>query len=135
MYNCDWPSSWIANGPHGLFIPTYQQSCDRNFVESIAIPAGEALIFDCPLFLVNRQILTPNAPNEPICFRLGLIDFITETDLYQYNRMNGGMNYMLQKARTIYWSNLLTDSIDLKNLKSITGHKYLTYHLTKEVSR
>ena len=104
-------------------------------MESIAIPAGEVLIFDCPLFLVNRQILTPDAPNEPICFRLGLIDFITETDLYQYNRMNGGMNYMLQKARTIYWSNLLTDSIDLKNLKSITGHKYLTYHLTKEVSR
>ena len=131
MMSCDWPNSWVANGPHGLFTATFQPGCDGNFPASITIPAGAALIFNCPLFLVPGHLANFTKQDDAICFKLGFIDFASTDDVRDLH--DEKIPAKLRVARTVYWSNTLTNEINLATAKEVTGDScYLTYHLDRD---
>lgn len=144
MMNCDWPSSWIAKGSDGLFNPTVQPSCNKNAPTVVSIPVGEAVVFECPLLLMNGHIAKVKEQNSVYCFKLGFIEFASGFENFSYTRMlefkdDGHSVSKLKKRRArkketpprIYWSNLISSEINMLTVKEITDDsRYFAYHLT-----
>ncbi len=132
MMSCDWPESWVASGARGFFEPTYQPSCDKNTPAIVTIPAGEAVVFKCPLFGINAYAGNPEDLNGVISFKLGFID-LTSQDVWdgfygipQKERIQA----KIQKARAVYWSNVITNKIDINAVEKLLGDdRYLSYSL------
>ena len=130
MMNCDWPNSWIGNGSNGLSHVTFQPGCDKNAPHSFMIPANEAVVFNCPLYLVRGYLIKSGEHNETMCFRFGFVDLDSWDSVSNYNRAE--IPEKIRRARGIYWSNILTNELDPIAAKEVTSPSNLTYHLTWE---
>ncbi|GAA4040528.1 hypothetical protein GCM10022409_28080 [Hymenobacter glaciei] len=126
MYNCEWSASWVATGPHGLFNATYIPSCGKNFVAPVPIPAGDALVFNCPLY-VNGHIIKNGEPITTEYFKLGFVDYSSTDDASRSTDKE--LRDRVKIARVVYWSNALTTTVDPRVLKELTGEgRYFSYH-------
>lgn len=130
MMTCDWPTSWIANGPNGLFVPATQLNCDGNYPTAITLLAGEALVFNCPLILMGAHLIRLGEQNKAVWFKLGFVDLVSEEDVskYENSQTKTEIAAKVLKARGVYWSNLLTDAVDPATVKKITS--YNPFHCT-----
>ena len=132
MMSCEWPNSWIAKGPSGLFEPTFRPVCSRNTPTRVTIPAGEALIFDCPLLLVTSTSANARAQDSTISFKLGFMDLGFADSRYRAETSGMRISEKTNKAHAVYWSNFLSSGIDTANAQKITGNRrYFDYHLTQ----
>ena len=132
MMSCDWPESWVASGTKALFEPTYQLSCDKNIPITVTIPAGEAAVFKCPLYGVNAYTEKPESPNSQISIKLGFIDLTLQAvwDGFYGIPQKERIRAKIQKARAVYWSNMITNKINMNTIEEITGdNRYLNYSL------
>ena len=123
MMGCDWANSWIAKatGPDSLFTPTFLPACTANYPLFLTIPVGEGLIFSCPLLLVNGRFTDTKNPRLLVGFRVGFIDVKNEEGVLS---MRGAKPLdKITNARAVYWSNLVTNAIDLTTAVKIKrGH-------------
>ena len=119
---CGWPSSsWLGNGPNGLFLPTIQLQCDRDFAKTITIPANGTLEFNCPLFLLKAHLSKTGRQETVDCFRLGFIDLKSELDAQFWLSDEIAIPSILHKARKICWSNTLTNEVNPADVKEVKG--------------
>lgn len=134
MMDCDWPRSWVASGTDGFFEPTWQPGCDKNSPISIEIPAGEAIIFMCPLELplpLGRINATTGNPdnldyylNYLPSLKLGFMDLSLESvtnGFYGMTHEEDRILAKMRKARAVYWANLFTNTVKADTLKELTG--------------
>lgn len=132
MMSCDWPESWVASGARGFFEPTYQLSCDKNTPTVVTIPAGEAVVFKCPLYGINAYSENPESFNGLLSIKFGFIDLRLQDvwDGFHGIPQKERMQAKIQKARAVYWSNAITNKINMTTVQEITGDgRYLSYSL------
>ena len=113
MMACDWAISWVAKASKkdSLFTPTFLPACTANFPICLTIPVGEEFIFSCPLLLVNGYFVDSKKPRQLVYFRLGFIDLKNEEDVLSSRGLK--IPDKITSARAVYWSNLLSNAIDL----------------------
>ena len=91
--------------------------------------AGEALIFGCPLLLVKANA-DEQGSTKP--FKLGFLDLELNDVKYRAETAEERIFEKTHKARAIYWSNALTNNIDLAIAQKVTGdNRYFDFHLTQ----
>ena len=142
MMGCDWPESWVASNSSSFFQPTSQPGCDKNSPVSIEIPAGQAIIFLCPLELplprgrINAVTGKPDNLgyflNYLTSVKLGFIDLTLESVMDGFH----GIQYEelilanMRKARAVYWASLFTDKVKADNLEELTDKDRLIWGVT-----
>ena len=133
MKGCDWPESWVANSSSGFFQPTSQPGCDKNSPISVEIPAGQAIVFICPLELplpLGEVNATTGKPENLDYFlkyltsvKFGFIDLTLKSVTDGFNGMPHEERILakMRKARAVYWTNLFADTVKADTLKELTG--------------
>ena len=111
MMSCDWPESWVASISNELVELTWQRGCDRNFPIIIWIPAGEAVVFNCPMYGVNAYSKGSESLSTPLSIKLGFIDLPLQAFQEGINGtgVKARIQAKMQKAENVYWTDLLTD--------------------------
>ena len=136
MMDCDWPNSWVSNGPTGLAEVTIQPGCDKNSPQSYTIPPHEALIFDCRLLCMRGRLVKRGEKRDPKCFQLGFLDFASRDDVWidaTENIHTMKTSDRVKNARAIYWSNILTNEVFTPTTKAVMDYSiYPTFRLTWE---
>lgn len=132
MMSCGWDESWLTSDARGFSETIFQVSCDKNTPTVVSIPVGESVIFNCPLILMNGYIAKPDDITRAQLFRLGFLD-LTFEDIWNGFYAKPSEKRILEKikkARAVYWSNTLTNAVDLAVIKEISGKEYPSYYLT-----
>ena len=132
---CDWPDSWIANGPNGLSEVSFQPGCDHNSPWTFSIPAHEAVIFNCRLWFMNGYLMEPGEHYDAKCFRLGFLDVTSKEEVWNnvIARYPSHMETaeMIEKSAHVYWSNILSDVINPATMRKI---EFTRFYNTLELS-
>ena len=131
MMSCAFPESWVASSASGLLEPTFQPICDHNTPTIVTIPSGEAVVFNCPLLLIDAHVYNPEVLDEVVSFRLGFID-LTFRDVWDgFNEISHADRLLakIQKARAVYWSNVITTQINLTTAEEITGADFYSHYV------
>lgn len=142
IMSCSWPESWLASWPHGLFNPTFQPICDKNSRTRISIPVGEAVIFNCPLYMWSKLSTKNGSAGEVLIFRMGFVD-LKPTNLLNFKDDGRDARASIKQKKSaklkkekiapdVYWSHFITNEINPDTAKKITGDgRYFSYHLTQ----
>lgn len=122
MMSCDWPESWVASGSNGLVELTWQPGCDMNAPVIIWIPAGEAVVFNCPMYGVNAYSKSSESLNTPLSIKLGFIDLPLQAFQEGFHgTAEARIQAKMQKAQNVYWTDLLIDKVKADAFKELTG--------------
>ena len=132
---CDWPFSWIADGPNGLTDVSFQPGCDHNSPWTFSIPAHEAVIFNCRLWFINGYLIEPGEHYNAKSFRLGFLDVACEADVWNYFAIGNphiDIADMVKKSAHVYWSNTLSDVVKPGNTKKIEANRFNWYNTLEQ---
>ena len=135
IMTCDWPDSWVYNGPNGLLEVSFQLGCDNNHPETYSIPAREAVLFNCRLWFINGYLTEPGERYDAKCFRLGFLDFSSEDDVMDNTVRIPRIETAdrIRKAAHVYWSDTLSDVINPVTMKKTEDKRfYNTFQLSWE---
>ena len=130
MMSCDWFSSWVVRRAQGGLESICITGCDTNHPTTVAIPVGEAVIFNSPLFWLNGIVSNENESSKAVSFSIGFADLMSREDVWDFATRNNDEVEMVKHAQAVYWSYNLTTEIDLATLKEIDGKQFGGYYLT-----